>query len=368
MTQPLLRTPLYDTHLQFGARMVEFAGWEMPVQYRGIVEEHNHTRTACSVFDVSHMGRLKLTGKDCESFLNRICTRNLKDAEVGRSFYSHICREDGGILDDVIVSRFEDRWGIVCNASNREKIIAWLRSHLNGQNVEIADETMTTAMVACQGPKTVELAQQLTGADLSGLKRYHFTVRPVGAVAVVTYRSGYTGEDGLEVVIPAGLTPFLVPQLLGTPKAPHPVIRPAGLGARDTLRIEAAMPLYGHELSEDWDSLTAGQGWCVDLEKDFVGAQALRKVQASGVPRRLVGLELDGRRIARQHAAVFAGPGRVGEVTSGTLSPTLGKSIAMAIVPDEHSTEGGQLEVEVGGKRVPAWVVKLPFYKRPRSG
>lgn len=362
----MLRTPLYDIHLQFGGRMVEFAGWEMPVQFRGIVEEHNHTRNSCSAFDVSHMGRLKLTGKDCESFLNWMCTRNLAGAEVGRSYYSHICREDGGILDDVIVSRFEGHWGIVCNASNRDKIVSWLRAHLDGRNVEIGDETMATAMVACQGPKTLEMAKELTGSDLSGLKRYHFTVRPVGAKAVVTYRSGYTGEDGVEVVLPAGMVPFLVPRLLGTPEAPHPVIRPAGLGARDTLRIEAAMPLYGHELSEDWDSLSAGQAWCVDLEKDFVGAQAMRKVKAAGVPRRLVGLELDGRRIARQHAPVSAGGRRVGEVTSGTLGPTLGKSIAMAFVPAEHAAEGGGVEVEVGGKPVPARIVKLPFYKRAR--
>ncbi len=367
MTETLLRTPLYDSHVQFGARMVEFAGWEMPVQFRGIVEEHVHTRTACAVFDVSHMGRLKLTGPDCEPFLDWICTRNLRDAEVGRSYYSHICREDGGILDDVIVSRFEDRWGVVCNASNREKIIEWLRSHLGGRNVEIADETRSTAMVACQGPRTLELAREIAGTDLSGMKRYHFTVRPLGTVSIAIYRCGYTGEDGVEVVLPAGLTALLIPKLLGTPESPHPVICPAGLGARDTLRIEAAMPLYGHELSEDWDSLSAGQGWCVDLDKEFIGAEAMRKVQAAGVPRRLVGLELDGRRIARQHARVFFGGSPVGEITSGTLSPTLGMSIAMAFVPAEHATPGGAVEVEIGGKLIPATVVKLPFYKRPQS-
>ncbi len=366
MLEELLRTPLYDTHVAFGAKMVPFAGWEMPVQYVGIIEEHHHTRTACSAFDVSHMGRLRLTGKDCEAFLNRICTRNVAGATVGRSYYSHVCREDGGILDDVIVSRFENHWGIVCNASNREKIVAWLIMHRQGRLVEIADETRTTAMVACQGPRTIELSKELTKADLSNLKRYHFSVHGAGPLSIVTYRSGYTGEDGIEVVVPAAIAPFALARLLGTKDHPHPVIRPAGLGARDTLRIEAAMPLYGHELGEEVDSLTAGQAWCVDLSKEFIGAEPMRKLHERGLPRQLAGLELEGKRIARQHAGVFSGDRRVGEVTSGTLSPTLGKSIAMAFVAAETMAEGTALRVEVGTKFAEAQVVKLPFYKRPR--
>ncbi len=366
MTDTLLKTPLYDLHVGFGARMVEFAGWEMPVQFAGIVEEHHHTRTACSVFDVSHMGRLRIMGGDAGALLDRICTRNLAGAEAGRSFYAHVCREDGGILDDVIVSRFTTHWGIVCNAANRDKIVAWLHKHAAGRDVQIVDETMATAMVACQGPKTLELAKELTGDDLSTLKRYHFTVRDVGPLQIITYRSGYTGEDGLEVVLPAVLVPFLIPKLLGTKEQPHPVIKPAGLGARDTLRIEAAMPLYGHELSEEVDSLTAGQAWCVDLSKDFIGVEPMRRLNERGLPRKLVGLELEGRRIARQHFTVYGAGRAVGEVTSGTLSPTLGKSIAMAFVVADVASEGTGLEVEVSGKRVQAKVVKLPFYKRPR--
>jgi len=366
MTNTLLKTPLHDIHVAMGARMVEFAGWEMPVQFAGIVEEHNHTRSACSVFDVSHMGRLRITGADAETYLNRICTRNLAGAELGRSFYSHICRHDGGILDDVIVSRFATHWGIICNASNRDKIVAWLGRHAQGRDLQIADETKATGMVACQGPKTLEIAKELTGDDLTTLKRYHFTVRDLGPLQIITYRSGYTGEDGLEVVFPAPLVPFLMPKLFGTKEQPHPVIKPAGLGARDTLRIEAAMPLYGHELSEEVDSLTAGQAWCVDLKKDFIGVEPMRRLNERGLPRKLVGLELDGRRIARQHSTVYGGGRAVGEVTSGTLSPTLGKSIAMAFVTADSASDGTALEVEVGGKRVPAKVVKLPFYKRPR--
>jgi len=366
MTDTLLKTPLYDIHVAMGARMVGFAGWEMPVQFAGIVEEHHHTRTAFSVFDVSHMGRLRIIGDKAEPFLNYICTRNLAGAEVGRSYYSHICREDGGILDDVIVSRFQTHWGIICNASNRDKIVAWLGKHTEGRGLQILDETTATAMVACQGPKTLDIAKELTGNDLTTLKRYHFTVRDFGPLQIVIYRSGYTGEDGFEVVLPAALVSFLVPKLFGTKEQPHPIIKPAGLGARDTLRIEAAMPLYGHELSEEVDSLTAGQAWCVDLNKDFIGAAPMRQLHAAGLPRKLVGLELDGRRIARQHSSVYGDGRAVGEVTSGTLSPTLNKSIAIAFVAADSASDGAALEVEISGKRVPARVVKMPFYKRPR--
>ena len=361
-----LRTPLYDTHLAMGGRMVEFAGWQMPIQFTGIIEEHHHTRRACSVFDVSHMGRLMLTGADCEALLDRVCTRNLAGAEVGRSYYSHICREDGGILDDVIVSRFEDRWGVVCNASNRDKIVGWINAHAAGRDVVLRDETLTTAMIACQGPRTMALAEEIAGVELSDLKRYRFRVRELGPLRIAIYRSGYTGEDGLEVVVPAVAAPMLIPKLFGSTDQPHPVIRPAGLGARDTLRIEAAMPLYGHELSEDVDSLTAGQAWCVDLSKDFVGVEPMRRLNERGLERKLVGLALEGRRIARPHQRVYAASGVVGEVTSGTLSPTLGRSIAMAFVGAAHASEGAKLEVEVGRGRAGATVVTLPFYTRPK--
>lgn len=366
VARPLLKTPLYEFHLARGARLVDFAGWSMPVVYTGIQEEHIHTRTACSVFDVSHMGRLSLSGKDCEAILNWVCTRNLAGAEVGRSYYSHVCREDGGILDDVIVSRFADRWGVVCNASNREKIVGWLNRHAAGREVRLVDETVETAMLALQGPKTVALAEELTGLDFHRLKRYRFEVYNHLGLRIVVYRSGYTGEDGLEVVFPAGAVETLVPMLMGSAERPHPVIRPAGLGARDTLRIEAAMPLYGHELTEDVDSLTAGQAWCVDLKKDFCGAEAMRRLEADGLKKRLVGLELEGRRIARQHQPVVADDRTIGEITSGTLSPTLGRSIAMAFVLSEWAAPGTALGVEIGGKAVTARVVELPFYKRPR--
>ncbi len=361
------KTPLYDDHLARGARMVEFAGWALPVQFTSIVEEHRHTRTACSVFDVSHMGRLRLRGREAGPLLDRLCTRNLGNAEIGRSYYSHMCREDGGILDDLIVSCFaEDEWGVVCNAANREKIVGWIGRHAEGTGVELRDETESTAMLAVQGPKTLEVASSLVPDDLASIRRYRFRVFDLMGMPVTVYRSGYTGEDGFEVVLPASLVTMLVPQLLGTPQRPHPVVRPAGLGARDTLRIEAAMPLYGHELSEDWDSITAGQAWCVDLTKEFIGVESLRRIAEEGPKRHLVGLELTGRRIARQHHPVYRADRTVGEVTSGTLSPTLGKSIAMALVEADVASEGDELEVGFGNHRIPARTVKLPFYRRPR--
>lgn len=231
MTETLLRTPLYDTHVERSARLVEFAGWQMPVQFAGIIEEHIHTRTACSMFDVSHMGRLKLTGTDCESFLNRLCTRNLVGADVGRSYYSHMCREDGRVLDDLIVSRFESHWGIVCNGANREKIVSWLNKHNGGTDVRIKDETLATAMIAIQGPKTLAIAQEIVDTDLSSIKRYWFKTFTMIGMRITVYRSGYTGEDGFEVVVPAGIVKMLLPKLLGTKEKPHPIVKPAGLGA-----------------------------------------------------------------------------------------------------------------------------------------
>lgn len=347
--------------------MVDFAGWSMPVMYRGIIEEHTHTREQCSMFDVSHMGRLKLRGPDARPLLQWLCTRNLDGMEPGVCRYTHMCKEDGGILDDMIVSRFDDDWGVVCNASNREKITAWVRKQAEARQVELTDETFETAMIAIQGPKAVERAQALIPIDLSEVGRYRFKAGTYMMTQYAIYRSGYTGEDGYEVVVPAELANLLAGQLLAAASDPEAVIKPAGLGARDTLRLEAGMPLYGHELHEHVDPLTAGQNWCVDLEKDFVGAEPMRALKASGLKRALVGLELEGRRTARQHCAVRNGDTTVGEITSGCLSPTLGKSIAMAFVEAEYAKPGTGVAVDVSGKPTPAVVVKLPFYKRPKQ-
>ena len=343
--------------------MVDFAGWSMPVMYRSIIEEHNHTRTQCSLFDVSHMGRLYLSGSDTEALLQQVCTRNVGDMAVGLSRYTHICREDGGILDDVIVSRFEDKYLVVCNASNRQKITDWLQKHAEGKDVKMVDRTMETAMIALQGPEAIPQVQKLLNIDLSDLKRYHFQTRSYFTFKYAVFRSGYTGEDGVELILPAGIVKLAMPALMGLGAGDESVIKPAGLGARDSLRLEAGMPLYGHELTEEWDSLTARQGWCVHLDKDFIGADAMRERKQAGLSRKIVGLKLEGRRTARDGFAVRANGETIGGVTSGVLSPTLGCSIAMALVGIDHCKVGTVLSVEIGGKDIPATVVKIPFYK-----
>lgn len=357
------RTPLYDFHIQCGARMVDFAGWEMPILYSSIVEEHHQTRNAASIFDVSHMGRIELIGADAEALLQRVCTRHLADAEVGQSRYSHVCNPDGGILDDVIVSRCSDRWLMVCNASNRDRILAWLQQHAAGRDVRINDITDQTMMAALQGPAVMRFLAAKLPIPLGDLKRYRFKTGDFMGIEYTIFRSGYTGEDGIEMILPASVAPLLMPLVSGETEDGLS-IKPAGLGARDTLRLEAGMPLYGHELTEETDSLSAGLAWCVDLKKDFIGVEKLREVAAKGPGRKLVGLELDGRRIARAGVAVVDGGRSVGKVTSGTLSPSLGKSIAMAYIDSAVADTGRALAVDLGGKTNPATVTPLPFYKR----
>lgn len=358
MSIHVLRTPLYNFHVQRGGRLVEYAGWELPLLYTGIVEEHLHTREAVSLFDISHMGRIELRGGEAEPLLERVCTRRLADAQVGQSRYSHVCNQAGGILDDVIVSKYPDRWLVVCNGANRARIVDWLRQH--GPKVKIDDKTESTLMVALQGPLAVEKLGQKLPMAVGDLKRYRFLSGTHMFVPYTIFRSGYTGEDGLEIILP-GMVGAMASNWIAGDEADS-VVKPAGLGARDTLRLEAGMPLYGHELTEQTDSISAGLAWCVDLTKDFIGADALRKVAEQGPRRKLVGLELEGKRIARQHAVVMRDAKPVGEVTSGTFGPTLQKSIAMAYVDSEHCDEGSRLTIDLAGKPVDAAVVPLPFY------
>lgn len=365
----LKRTPFHDFHQQSGARLVEYAGWEMPLLYRGITDEHNQTRNSGSIFDVSHMGRMQFSGKDAQTFLNRVLTRNVADQKVGQSRYSLVCNEAGGVLDDVIVSKDVKHWILVCNASNRDKLhrhFVDVRSR-EDLDFDMSDQTESTSMVALQGPKVIERISGVLPVDIKAMKRYHFESGSyMGLLKFTIFRSGYTGEDGVEIIIPAKVSAMAMKLIAGKTDKPDATIKPAGLGARDTLRIEAGMPLYGHELSETIDPLSAGLGWAVDLTKDFIGADALRKIAAAGVKRRLVGLELQGNRIARQGFPVTLNGKPIGEVTSGTLSPTLGKSIAMAYVDTDKAAEGSALMIDFKGAQVPAKVVKLPFYKKQK--
>jgi aminomethyltransferase len=363
----LKRTPFYDFHLKAGARMVEFAGWEMPIIYRSIADEHEQTRKSGSIFDVSHMGRVHFTGKDAAAFLNKVCTRNFADQKVGVSRYSLVCNEEGGTLDDVIVSRDSKHWLMVCNASNREKLLKYFHDvrHNTGLDFDMADNTESTAMVAVQGPKVIDRLGEHLPVDLKAMKRYHFEQGSImGLIKFTVFRSGYTGEDGVEIILSAKVAPMAMKMLAGKMDKPDATLKPAGLGARDTLRLEAGMPLYGHELLETIDPISAGLGWAVDLTKDFAGAEKLREIAAAGPKRKLVGLELEGKRIARQGAPIMKDAAVVGEVTSGTLSPTLGKSIAMGYVDANLAGEGTELNVDLKGTPNAAKVVKMPFYKR----
>lgn len=363
----LKHTPFHEFHVKAGGKMVDFAGWEMPILYRSIVDEHNQTRNSGSMFDVSHMGRVRFSGKDALKFLDTILTRKIVDQKIGQSRYSLVCNESGGVLDDVILSRDQKDWLLVCNASNREKLIGHFRKvrHDMDLDFDFNDQTESTAMIALQGPKVIDRLAGILPGDLKGLKRYNFFTESYMLVKFSVFRSGYTGEDGVELILGAKMAAMAMKLLGSGMDKESATIKPAGLGARDTLRLEAGMPLYGHELGENIDALASGLNFAIDLTKEFIGASALRDIAAAGPKRKLVGLELDGKRIARQGTPVQAAGGAViGEVTSGTLSPTLGKSIAMAYVDSAHTAEGTKLNVDLKGTLNPATIVKLPFYKR----
>jgi aminomethyltransferase len=377
---PMLKhTPFYDFHVKAGGKMVDFAGWEMPILYKSITDEHHHTRNSGSIFDVSHMGRIRFSGSDALKFLDKILTRKIVDQKPGVSRYSLVCNEQGGVLDDVIVSRDTKDWLMVCNASNREKLLKHFREVRSSHSFDFDfnDQTESTAMIALQGPKVIDRLAGILPGDLKNLKRYHFYNDSVMLVKFSAFRSGYTGEDGIELILGAKMAAMAMKMLAGGLEKENATIRPAGLGARDTLRLEAGMPLYGHELGENIDAISTGLNFAIDLTKDFIGAARLRDIASTGPARKLVGLELEGKRIARQGTPVVVNNGSganssgaeasglvVGEVTSGTLSPTLGKSIAMAYVDATHAAEGTLLGVDLKGTINPAKIVKLPFYKR----
>lgn len=362
----MLQTPLHSFHRDAGARMVEFAGWEMPLVYSSIVEEHHYTRRHASVFDVSHMGRVEFRGPAAAALLEKLNTRKVGDMAVGQSRYSHMCREDGGILDDVIVSNCGEHWMVVCNASNREKLLSWWKARSAGLDVQIVDRTLETAMIAIQGPDAIPTLDLLLPFPVGDLKKYWFKRGKMMGVEYHVARSGYTGEDGLEVICPAGFGAMGAQKLIEESAKLGRPIKPAGLGARDTLRTEAAMPLYGHELTEAWDPVTAGQTWVVARDKDFIGRAAILALLDGGPHRVLCGFEVDSKRTPRQGAPILVGGVEVGVVTSGVASPTLGKVIAMGFLPPAHAALGTRVEMDLKGSRIAATVVAMPFYKRPK--
>jgi aminomethyltransferase len=364
MTDHLLHTACHDWHIAHGGRMVDFAGWEMPVQYSSIVAEHQAVRTAAGLFDIAHMGRLRFTGPDTLRFLNHLVTNDVRQLDVGQIQYALVVNDEGGTLDDVLVYRMADFHLMVVNASNRTKIVDWIAAHQSGFDVHVEDLTTTQFMLALQGPKAEEILNRLVDIDLKQIGYYRGAGAHLLDDSVIVSRTGYTGEDGFEVILGVEHAVAVWERLLA--EGADVGVLPAGLGCRDTLRLEAAMPLYGHELDEQTDPLTAGLGFAVKLDKrDFIGRAALEQIKAKPNRPRRVGLQLDGRRIAREGALVFVGDRQIGRVTSGTFAPTLEKSIAMAYVSPESVQVGNTVEIDIRGSRERATIVKLPFYKRP---
>jgi len=365
------RTVFHDWHQAHNGRMVDFAGWSMPVQYSSIVEEHTAVRQRVGLFDISHMGRLEFQGPDAVRFLDHLLTNEVSTLQPGQVRYSLVCREDGGILDDVLVYRVEQSIDgspthlLVVNASNRLKILQWIESQKTGFDATVIDRTGAWAMIALQGPKACDLIASYGTPDPAPHKYYTCWKGQTPHGPVLVSRTGYTGEDGIELMIPVESALPVWTDLIARGEGMG--ILPCGLGCRDTLRLEAAMPLYGHELSEEIDPLTAGLQFAVKLTKPFIGQQRLTEIAASPLDRTRVGLVLDGRRIAREHTPVKVGNDVIGEVTSGTFSPTLQKTIAMASISKAHAAIGTPLDVDLRGKLERAAVVPLPFYKRPRA-
>jgi aminomethyltransferase len=357
----LQRTPLNAFHAAHGGRLVDFAGWEMPVQYRSILEEHKAVRRAAGLFDVSHMGEVDVRGPDAAQFLNWLVTNDLAKLFPGRVLYTPMCDPNGGVVDDLLVyMRGPEDFFLCINAGNIAKDLAWMREQATRFNVTITDRSSDYALLAVQGPRAGMVVQSLTGAKLDRIKYYHFGDGTVAGVQCLISRTGYTGEDGFELYHAASDAPALAEALMQA-GAPHG-LELAGLGARDSLRLEAGYPLYGHEITAEISPLAAGLGWTVKLDKgaDFVGAEALRREKEQGSARQVVFFRTGDRRIVRAGTPVL-GPGDrvVGTVVSGTLSPILNEAIGSALV--EAAAAGALLEVDIRGTKLPLRVVKPPF-------
>ncbi len=357
------KTPLYDWHVAAGAKMVEFAGYWMPVQYRGIMEEHKKVRSSVGLFDVSHMGEFTFYGPEALAFLQKMTINDVSRLAVGQAQYSAMCYEHGGIVDDLIVYRDEDHFMMVVNAGNLEKDWQWLQEH-QIPGVEMRNESDQTALFALQGRHAEKVLQPLTEVELSGIRFYWFAHGKVAGVKAMISRTGYTGEDGFEIAVAANDAVKVWEAIMESGK-PYE-IEPVGLGARDTLRMEMKYCLYGNDIDETTNPLEAGLGWITKLDKgDFIGAEALRRVKAEGVKRKLVGMALDDRNIARHGYPIVKDGEEVGVVTSGTFSPSLNRPIAIGYVAVPHHEIGNELMVKIRNREAAAKVVKTPFYQRP---
>jgi len=369
-TENLKRTPLNEAHRKLGGKMVDFGGWDMPVQYpAGVIEEHLRTRTRSGLFDVSHMGEIWVEGEDAIDFVNRLTTNDVTKLVDGQAHYSALTNDKGGVVDDLLVYRFDcDKLLLVVNAGTTEKDWDWITSHKGNENITLTNASADYCQIAVQGPDAIKILQQLTDTPLDDIKYYHFTTGKVDDVEAVISRTGYTGEDGFEVYANSEFAEQLWNKLLETGGfGSENGILPCGLAARNTLRLEAGMSLYGHELSDSITPLEANLGWITKLQKGaFTGSEILQTQKEAGVTRRLAGFEMIDRGIARDDCEVYANGEKVGYVTSGSPAPFIKKNIGFAMLPAELANAGQEIEIDVRGKRLTAKVVPTPFYKRSK--
>lgn len=360
----LKRTPLYELYEKYGGKLIDFGGWEMPLQYSKIVEEHHAVRNEAGLFDVSHMGKIDVTGKDAMAYVQKIFTNDVSKLSDGQAQYGLMCYENGTVVDDLIVYKnHEQHFMLVINAANIEKDLGWLHQHMGAYAVTLTNLTESLAEIAFQGPKAEKILQKYTKEDLSSIKFFHFkTEVDIHGFPYLVSRTGYTGEDGFEIYGSAEAIRGLWSLLLDH-EAKEGVL-PVGLGARDTLRFEAALPLYGHEISDQITPLEAGLGFAVKLEKDFIGADALRKQKELGIPRKLVGFQLTEKGVAREGYDVYFEEQKIGFVTTGYLSPTLNKAIGLALVDQAYSQMDGALWVTIRNQKKQAKIISKKFLEK----
>ncbi len=365
MPEKLKRTPLFDVYAAYGGKTIDFGGWELPVQFSSIKEEHEAVRTKAGLFDVSHMGEVVVKGPGSEAFIQKLITNDVSKLAIGQAQYTAMCYTDGGIVDDLLVYKLEDsHYLLVVNAGNIEKDFEWMLQHATA-DVELVNLSDEYGLLALQGPKAQEILQKLTSTDLSEIKFFRFIDEvDIAGKKVLVSRTGYTGEDGFEIYASSSDVVDLWKEILEAGKGEG--LLPCGLGARDTLRFEACLPLYGQELSKEISPLEAGISFVVKLQKevDFLGKAALENQKEKGVPRKSVGIEMIDKGIPRTGYPVYAGEKQIGFVTTGTQSPTLKKNIGLALIESTYTELGQELEVEIRNKRLKAVTIATPFYKR----
>jgi aminomethyltransferase len=363
----LKKTPLYEKHVALKAKIIDFGGWAMPVQYTNVIDEHKTTRSAAGLFDICHMGEIEVKGPQAFDFLQLVLTRNLADQAIGQVKLSALLNEEGGVIDDLTVYKInENSYMLVTNATPRERDWQWMKSIKQSKifDCDLKDISDNTGKLDLQGPRSEEILQKLTQADLKTLRFYHFCESNVAGFKTIISRSGYTGEDGFEIYAESNIIGEIWDKLMEAGAVSG--LKPAGLGARDTLRLEGGMMLNGQDMDESVSPLEVPYSWIVDARKEFIGSAALRAKQNSGIRNKLIGLEVTGRGIARHGYKVFHKTQEIGVVTSGTFSPTLNKAIGLAFIDINFSAPDAEIEIDIRDTLIPAKIVKLPFYKREK--